>query len=34
MNIDELRSTAEQIAAPQKGILAADESGPTIKKRF
>ena len=34
MNIDELKSTAEQIAAPQKGILAADESGPTIKKRF
>jgi fructose-bisphosphate aldolase class I len=34
MNIDELSSTAEQIVAPQKGILAADESGPTIKKRF
>ena len=25
---------AEQIVAPQKGILAADESSPTIKKRF
>jgi fructose-bisphosphate aldolase class I len=34
MNIDELKSTAEQIVAPQKGILAADESSPTITKRF
>lgn len=34
MNIDELRSVANAIVADQKGILAADESGPTIKKRF
>jgi len=34
MNIDELNSTARAIVAQHKGILAADESGPTIKKRF
>jgi fructose-bisphosphate aldolase, class I len=34
MNIDELKSLAQAIVAGQKGILAADESGPTIKKRF
>jgi fructose-bisphosphate aldolase, class I len=34
MNIDELNSVAEAIVAKQKGILAADESSPTIKKRF
>ena len=34
MNIDELKSVAEAIVARQKGILAADESNPTIKKRF
>lgn len=34
MNIDELKSVAQTIVARQKGILAADESNPTIKKRF
>src|SRR4030066_233880 len=34
MNIDELKSVANAIVAPQKGVLAADESSPTIKKRF
>lgn len=34
MNIDELKSVAKAIAANQKGVLAADESNPTIKKRF
>jgi fructose-bisphosphate aldolase class I len=34
MNIDELKSVADAIVAKQKGILAADESNPTIKKRF
>jgi fructose-bisphosphate aldolase class I len=34
MNTDELKSVAEAIVARQKGILAADESNPTIKKRF
>lgn len=34
MSIDELKSVAEAIVARQKGILAADESSPTIKKRF
>lgn len=29
-----LADIAQQIVAPQKGILAADESSPTIKKRF
>jgi fructose-bisphosphate aldolase class I len=30
----ELESTAQALVAPGKGILAADESSPTIKKRF
>lgn len=34
MNIDSLQAVAHAMVAPQKGILAADESGPTIKKRF
>ncbi len=29
-----LADIAKQIVAPQKGVLAADESAPTIKKRF
>jgi fructose-bisphosphate aldolase class I len=31
---DELRATATTLVAPGKGILAADESSGTIKKRF
>ncbi len=34
MNLDELQTVAQAIVAAQKGVLAADESGPTIKKRF
>ena len=34
MNIDELKSVANAIVAKPKGVLAADESNPTIKKRF
>jgi len=34
MNKDKLRSVAKTIVAKQKGVLAADESSPTIKKRF
>jgi fructose-bisphosphate aldolase class I len=34
MKIDELNSVARAIVAKQKGVLAADESSPTIKKRF
>ncbi|MDA8128639.1 MAG: fructose-bisphosphate aldolase class I [Betaproteobacteria bacterium] len=34
MNIDELQSVANAIVAQQKGVLAADESNPTIRKRF
>jgi len=34
MNRQELESTARQLVAEGKGILAADESLPTIKKRF
>jgi len=34
MNIEELKSVASAIVAKQKGVLAADESSPTIKKRF
>lgn len=34
MNTDELKSVANAIVANQKGVLAADESGPTIAKRF
>jgi fructose-bisphosphate aldolase, class I len=34
MTTGDLRSTAEALVAPGKGILAADESFPTIEKRF
>jgi fructose-bisphosphate aldolase, class I len=34
MNINELKLIANAIVAKQNGVLAADESGPTIKKRF
>ena len=34
MNIQQLQNTARAIVAPEKGILAADESSGTIKKRF
>jgi len=34
MNINELKSVAQAIVAKRKGVLAADESSPTIKKRF
>jgi fructose-bisphosphate aldolase class I len=34
MNLQELTSTARALVAPGKGILAADESTGTIKKRF
>ncbi|MFC1529381.1 class I fructose-bisphosphate aldolase [Gemmatimonadota bacterium] len=34
MNMNELTATASAMVAPGKGILAADESGGTIKKRF
>jgi fructose-bisphosphate aldolase, class I len=34
MNIDTLKSVASAIVAKQKGVLAADESNPTIKRRF
>ncbi len=34
MKLKELKSVAEAIVAKQKGVLAADESSPTIKKRF
>ncbi len=34
MNEDELKAVARAIVAGQKGVLAADESGPTIKKRL
>jgi fructose-bisphosphate aldolase class I len=34
MNKDNLGSVAKAIVAKQKGVLAADESNPTIKKRF
>jgi fructose-bisphosphate aldolase class I len=34
MNIEELKSVTRAIVAKQKGVLAADESSPTIKKRF
>src|SRR5438270_12998669 len=33
-NIDELALTAQALISPGKGILAADESSGTIKKRF
>jgi fructose-bisphosphate aldolase class I len=34
MDLDTLAKTAKALVAPGKGILAADESSPTIKKRF
>ena len=34
MNLDELNKIAQAMVAPGKGILAADESSSTIKKRF
>lgn len=34
MNSTEMEATARALVAPGKGILAADESGPTIEKRF
>ncbi|MDX1453684.1 MAG: class I fructose-bisphosphate aldolase, partial [Oleiphilaceae bacterium] len=34
MNVQALMETARAMVAPGKGILAADESTPTIKKRF
>ncbi len=34
MNLSELNKVAEAMVAPGKGILAADESTSTIKKRF
>ena len=34
MNLDNLKATAKQMVAPGKGIIAADESTSTCKKRF
>jgi fructose-bisphosphate aldolase class I len=34
LNMDELAKTARELVAPGKGILAADESSGTIKRRF
>ena len=34
MNLAELHKVAEAMVAPGRGILAADESSGTIKKRF
>src|ERR1700757_1751414 len=34
MNLDDLNTVARAMVAPGKGILAADESSGTIKKRF
>ena len=34
MNTERLRETAQAMVARGKGILAADESAPTIKKRL
>src|SRR3954471_20527882 len=34
MNLAELNRVAEALVAPGRGILAADESSGTIKKRF
>ena len=34
MNLAELHKVAEAMTAPGKGILAADESTGTIKRRF
>ena len=34
MNLSELQKTAKALVAPGKGIIAMDESAPTIAKRF
>ena len=34
MTASDIEATAQAPVAPGKGIPAADESGPTIKKRF
>ncbi|MFL2547615.1 MAG: class I fructose-bisphosphate aldolase, partial [Gammaproteobacteria bacterium] len=34
MDLSSLSSIAQSMVAPNKGILAADESTPTIGKRF
>ena len=34
MNKDLLSNISKKLVAPKKGVLAADESNPTIKKRF
>ena len=34
MNLADLNKVAEAMVAPGRGILAADESSGTIKKRF
>ncbi|MDE2375085.1 MAG: fructose-bisphosphate aldolase, partial [Hyphomicrobiales bacterium] len=34
MNLNELNKVAEAMVAPGRGILAADESTATLKKRF
>lgn len=34
MNVEQMKSVARSIVAKRKGVLAADESSPTIKKRF
>jgi fructose-bisphosphate aldolase class I len=34
MNFKAMEAVAQELVAPGKGILAADESGPTIEKRF
>ena len=34
MDVNKLSETAKALVAPKKGILAADESSNTIKKRF
>jgi fructose-bisphosphate aldolase class I len=34
METAQLQKTAQALVAKKKGILAADESFPTIKKRF
>src|SRR5215467_8817152 len=34
MKVADLETTAQALVAPGKGILAADESTPTIAKRF
>ncbi|MGH6704639.1 MAG: class I fructose-bisphosphate aldolase, partial [Bradyrhizobium sp.] len=34
MNLSDLKKVAQEMVAPGKGLLAADESTGTIKKRF